>query len=67
MKALAAGLPDHGGVYMMPAFVGLGAPHWVPDARVNLTATTFGTRLAHLAQAAQERRPSRPQTCSRHG
>jgi len=36
-EAVAASVPDNGGVYFVPAFVGLGAPHWDPDARGLIT------------------------------
>ncbi|MBA2934075.1 glycerol kinase GlpK [Sphingomonas sp. CGMCC 1.13654] len=45
---------DNGGVYMVPAFVGLGAPHWEPDARGLITGLTLGTTAAHIARAALE-------------
>jgi len=51
---LAASLADNGGVYLVPAFVGLGAPHWRPDARGLLTGLTLGASAAHLARAALE-------------
>jgi glycerol kinase len=52
--ALAAQVPDSHGVYMVPAFVGLGAPHWVPDARGLLCGLTLDASRAHLARAALE-------------
>ena len=52
--ALAMQVPDSHGVYMVPAFVGLGAPHWVPDARGLLCGLTLDTTRAHLARAALE-------------
>jgi glycerol kinase len=51
---LATRVADNGGVYMVPAFVGLGAPHWQPDARGLITGLTLGTSAAHLARAALE-------------
>ena len=51
---LAARLPYDHGVYLVPAFVGLGAPHWKPDARALLCGLTFETSAAHLARAALE-------------
>ena len=51
---LATQLPDSHGVYMVPAFVGLGAPHWEPDARGAIFGLTLGTTQAHLARAALE-------------
>jgi len=51
---LATQVPDNHGVYMVPAFVGLGAPHWDPDARAAIFGLTFGASQAHLARAALE-------------
>jgi glycerol kinase len=45
---------DNGGVYLVPAFVGLGAPHWAPDARAMITGLTFDATGAHIARAALE-------------
>ncbi|MCY4396369.1 MAG: glycerol kinase GlpK [Rhodospirillaceae bacterium] len=53
-EALAAGLPDNGGVYLVPAFTGLGAPWWDADARGGLFGLTRDTGAAHLARAALE-------------
>ena len=53
-EALAAGLSDAGGVYLVPAFTGLGAPHWDPDARGAIFGLTRDTGPAHLARAALE-------------
>ncbi len=52
--ALAGRLPYDHGVYLVPAFVGLGAPHWEPNARALLCGLTFDTSGAHLARAALE-------------
>jgi glycerol kinase len=52
--ALAQTLSSNEGVYFVPAFVGLGAPHWDPDARGLLIGLTRGTTKAHLARAALE-------------
>ena len=52
--ALAASVPDTGGVVLVPALSGLGAPHWRPDARAALTGMSFATTRAHLARAALE-------------
>ncbi|HTL21570.1 MAG TPA: glycerol kinase GlpK [Steroidobacteraceae bacterium] len=52
--ALAARLPYDHGVYLVPAFVGLGAPHWEPDARGLLCGLSFEASAAHLARAALE-------------
>ena len=51
---LANKLDDNHGVYMVPAFVGLGAPHWDPDARATITGLTFDATGAHIARAALE-------------
>ncbi len=51
---LAASVPDTGDVYLVPAFAGLGAPHWDPYARGTLVGLTRGTTAAHLARAAVE-------------
>ncbi|WP_298671538.1 glycerol kinase GlpK [uncultured Sphingomonas sp.] len=51
---MATRLPDNGGVYVVPAFVGLGAPHWAPDARGAIFGLTLGSTQAHLARAALE-------------
>ena len=51
---LAASVPDSGGTYLVPAFVGLGAPHWDPYARGAFLGITRGTTKAHLARAAVE-------------
>ncbi len=53
-EALAAGLADNGGVYLVPAFVGLGAPHWDPEARGALFGLTRAAGIAELARAALE-------------
>jgi glycerol kinase len=52
IEPLARGAPDSGGVYLVPAFVGLGAPHWDPYARGTIVGLTRGTTAAHLARAA---------------
>ncbi len=54
VEALARQAPDNGGVYLVPAFAGLGAPHWDPYARGVITGLTRGTKAAHLARAALE-------------
>lgn len=54
VEALAASVPDNGGVYLVPAFSGLGAPHWDPYARGILAGITRGTTAAHIARAALE-------------
>jgi glycerol kinase len=52
IEALARSVPDSDGVYLVPAFAGLGAPHWNARARGSLFGATRGTRAAHLARAA---------------
>jgi glycerol kinase len=54
IEALAASVPDCGGVYLVPAFAGLGAPHWDQYARGTITGLTRGTTSAHIARAALE-------------
>ena len=54
MEALATSVPDTGGVSFVPAFTGLGAPHWDPDARGTIAGITRGTTRAHLARAGLE-------------
>ena len=53
-ERLAASVPDSDGVYFVPAFVGLGAPHWDPYARGTILGITRGTTAAHLARATLE-------------
>ncbi|HYN20146.1 MAG TPA: glycerol kinase GlpK [Thermoanaerobaculia bacterium] len=54
VEGLAASVPDSGGLVLVPAFTGLGAPHWDPYARGALVGITRGTTAAHLARAALE-------------
>jgi glycerol kinase len=54
VEALAASVPDAGGVCLVPAFAGLGAPHWDQYARGLVAGLTRGTTKAHLARAALE-------------
>jgi glycerol kinase len=54
VEALAASVPDAGGVYLVPAFTGLGAPHWDPFARGVIVGLTRGTTAGHLARATLE-------------
>lgn len=54
IEALAASVPDSAGVVVVPAFVGLGAPHWDPYARGAIFGLTRGTSGGHLARAAVE-------------
>jgi glycerol kinase len=54
VEQLAATVPDNGGVYLVPAFTGLGAPHWDPYARGIIAGLTRGATAAHIARAALE-------------
>jgi glycerol kinase len=54
IEPLAASVPDSGGVYLVPAFAGLGAPHWDQYARGTMTGLTRGTTAGHIARAALE-------------
>ena len=54
VQALAQTVPDSGGVMVVPAFTGLGAPYWKPDARGTITGLTRGSTAAHIARAALE-------------
>src|SRR5881227_3310037 len=54
VEALAGEVPDNGGVYMVPAFVGLGAPYWDPYARGTIIGLTRGSTVAHIARATLE-------------
>jgi glycerol kinase len=54
VEALAASVPDSGGVYLVPAFAGLGAPHWDAYARGGMFGLTRGSTAAHIARAALE-------------
>ena len=54
IEALAASVPDNGGVYFVPAFAGLGAPHWDAYARGSIFGLTRGTNAGHIARAALE-------------
>ncbi len=53
-ETLARSIPDSGEVYLVPAFVGLGAPYWDPEARGTIVGITRGTTAAHIARAALE-------------
>ena len=53
-ETLASTVPDNGGIYFVPAFVGLGAPYWDMYARGTITGITRGTTKGHLARAALE-------------
>ncbi|MFN5274571.1 MAG: FGGY family carbohydrate kinase, partial [Planctomycetota bacterium] len=54
VESLASQVPDSDGVYLVPAFAGLGAPHWDAYARGTIVGITRGTTSAHLARAALE-------------
>ena len=54
VQALAESVPDSGGVMVVPAFTGLGAPYWKPEARGSITGLTRGSTLAHIARASLE-------------
>ncbi len=54
VEALAATVPDNGGVYLVPAFVGLGAPYWDPNARGTIIGLTRGSTVGHIARATLE-------------
>jgi glycerol kinase len=53
-EALAREVPDSGGVVVVPALSGLGAPHWLPEARASITGLSFSTSRAHIVRAALE-------------
>jgi glycerol kinase len=53
-EAVAESVPDTGGVYVVPAFVGLGAPHWNAEARGLITGLTLGSTRAHIVRATLE-------------
>ena len=53
-EGVASGLADNGGVYFVPALVGLGAPHWEPEARGTVVGLTRGSTSAHMVRAALE-------------
>ncbi len=54
VEALASEVPDNGGVYLVPAFVGLGAPYWDGRARGTIVGLTRGASIAHIARATLE-------------
>jgi len=53
-EALARSVPDNGGVVIVPALSGLGAPHWLPEARASISGLSFSSGRAHIARAALE-------------
>lgn len=54
VQSLAESVPDSGGVVFVPAFTGLGAPYWKPDAKGSIVGLSRGTSIAHIARAALE-------------
>jgi len=54
VESLARSVPDNGGVHFVPAFTGLGAPHWQPEARGTLSGLSRGSTRGHVARAALE-------------
>ena len=56
-EAMATAVADNGGVYLIPAFSGLGSPHWQMDRRASLTGMSFGTTKNHIVRAALESIP----------
>lgn len=54
VEALAETVPDSGGVVLVPAFTGLGAPYWIPNAQGSLVGLSRGTTMGHVARAALE-------------
>jgi len=54
VEGLAGSEPDNGGVYLVPAFVGLGAPYWDPYARGTIVGLTRGSTMGHIARATLE-------------
>jgi glycerol kinase len=54
VEKLALMVPDNGGVYLVPAFAGLSAPYWSPEARAAIVGMTAHTRKEHIVRAAQE-------------
>ena len=54
VEVLARSVQDNGGIYLVPAFTGLGAPHWDMNARGTMVGMTRGTNKAHIARAALE-------------
>lgn len=52
--AMAMSVPDNGGVYLVPAFSGLGSPHWQMDRKASITGMSFSTQKNHIVRAALE-------------
>jgi glycerol kinase len=53
-EAMARSVPDNGGVFLVPALSGLGAPHWLPNARAAISGLSFASGRAHIVRAALE-------------
>jgi glycerol kinase len=53
-ESIAGSVPDNGGVYLVPAFAGLSAPHWSPGARAAIVGLSGGSTRAHIVRAALE-------------
>ena len=56
-EAMANAVADNGGVYLVPAFSGLGSPHWQMERKASLTGMSFGTTKNHIVRAAMESIP----------
>lgn len=56
-EAMARAIPDNGGVYLIPAFSGLGSPHWQMNRKASITGMSFGTTKNHIVRAALESIP----------
>lgn len=56
-EAMATAVPDNGGVYLIPAFSGLGSPHWQMDRKASISGLTFGSSKNHIVRAALESIP----------
>lgn len=64
-EAMAESIPDNGGLYFVPAFTGLGAPHWNMNARGMMIGITAATTKEQMARAASNPWRTRPATCSK--
>ncbi|UAY54014.1 FGGY family carbohydrate kinase [Arachidicoccus terrestris] len=56
-ESLARAVPDNGGVYLIPAFSGLGSPHWQMDRKASITGLSFGSQISHIVRAGLESIP----------
>ncbi len=65
IEALAASVPDSDGLHFVPAFTGLGSPHWDPHARGTMVGLSRGTTRAHIARAASKPSRFKAQSCSK--